>query len=100
MDITRRWYQLFPSALLLLAFSACSSKPEAQPTPAVKYEQQVVRRPGDSVEDAKVYVILDHKKCWVIHAEWLGRNGYKWPDDVKTIPAAELEKIPLGQPVE
>jgi hypothetical protein len=84
----------------LLVLASCGSAPVAQDAPENKYERQVVRRPGDSAEDTKVYVVLNHKKCWVIHAEWLGAHGYKWPDDVKTIPAAELDRIPLGQPIE
>jgi hypothetical protein len=44
-------------------------------------------------------VVLNHKRCWIIHAEWLAKHGYKWPDDVKTIPASELEQIPVGEPV-
>jgi hypothetical protein len=85
--------------MTIAALSGCGSKPVTTLAPSEKYENQIVRRPGDSPEDSKVYVVLDHKKCWIIHAEWLGRHGYKWPDDVRTISASELEQIPIGEPI-
>jgi hypothetical protein len=84
---------------LLVALVGCGLKKPAPSTLAEKYENQIVRRPGDSVEDSKVFVVLNHKRCWVIHSEWLPKHGYKWPDDVKTILASELEQIPVGEPV-
>jgi hypothetical protein len=67
---------------------------------ARKYERQLIRRPGASPEDGKVYVVIDGKKRWVTHAEWIQANGYKWPDDVRQIPASDLDAIPSGPPIE
>ena len=67
---------------------------------ATKYEHQLIRRPGASTEDGKVYVVIEGKKHWVTHAEWIQAHGYKWPDDVKQIPASDLDAIPSGPPIE
>jgi hypothetical protein len=67
---------------------------------AKKYEQQLVRRAGNSPEDVKVYVVIDGKKRWVTNAEWIQAHGYDWPNDVHEIPASELDAIPSGPPIE
>jgi uncharacterized membrane protein len=68
-------------------------------TAATRYNGLIVRRPGPSVEDSKVFLIRDGKKLWVSDGQWLAANGYKWPDDVTFIPAADLAAIPEGAPV-
>jgi hypothetical protein len=66
---------------------------------AAKYEHQMVRRPGTTPEDSKVYVVMDGKKRWVLHAKWFQAHGYNWPD-VHEIPASELDAIPTGPSIE
>jgi Flp pilus assembly protein TadD len=72
----------------------------ANETVASKYERQLIRRAGDSPEDAKVYVVMDGKKRWVTNAEWIQAHGYDWPHDVHEIPASELDAIPSGPTIE
>ena len=62
-------------------------------------EGQLVRRPGETPEDGKIYLVRDGIKHWVLDAKWLMRHGYHWPGDVIVIPAAELDSIPLGDPI-
>lgn len=91
---------------LALLGSACSktSEPKKSDAAAVantsavsKWEGSLVKRPaGNSVEDGKVYLVRDGKRCWVLSADWLKAHGYKFPDDVKVIPPEELDAIPLG----
>lgn len=61
-----------------------------------KWEGSLVRRPGNTPEDGKVYVVQGGIKRWVISGEWLKLHGYKFPDDVKVISVEELAAIPLG----
>ncbi len=97
---------LAASAILVLAGAGCSPASERNVAPGVqpaaansalsKWEGQLVRRPGNTPEDGKVYLIQDGKKRWVISADWLKRHGYNFPADVKEISANELAAIPLG----
>lgn len=95
--------------LIVVGCSPTSRSPESAASPsastsspaiAAKYEHQLVRRPGNAPEDGKVYVVLEGKKRWVTHAEWVRAHGYNWPNDVHEIPASELEAIPTGPPIE
>jgi hypothetical protein len=72
-------------------------KPHAsRETSISKWEGQVVRRPGSADEDGKVYLVQGGRKHWLLSAAWMTQHGYKWPDDVRVIPAEELAAIPLG----
>jgi hypothetical protein len=97
------------SLILVLGSAGCSGsetakKSEAKTAPIVdaasKWEGLLVKRPaGPTVEDGKVYLVRGGKRCWVLSAEWLKLHGYKFPDDVKEIPADELSSIPLGEEI-
>lgn len=94
----------------LTVLSVGCSKPETTaPTPnqevgaaapASKWEKRLVRRPGTSAEDGKVYVVQNGKKRWVVVGTWLKEHGYNWPDDVSVISAQELDSIPTGDPIQ
>ena len=64
------------------------------------YENKLVRRPGGSAEDGKVYVVQGGKKRWVVNASWFAGHGYKFPDDVHEISMGELDAIPTGDPIQ
>jgi hypothetical protein len=86
-------------ALVLgLAAAGCSHAPESGGA-ASKYETQLVRRGGSSVEDAKVYLVQGGRKRWIVNGSWIKAHGYAWPSDVHVIPAADLSKIPDGAPI-
>jgi hypothetical protein len=102
-------------ATICLTFSACSSHPslsaESSSTPvqtsastsaagAGVYEGKLVRRPGTTPEDGKVYLIEKGKKRWVIDSRWLSSHGFRFPEDVNEIPAAALDAIPGGDPIQ
>ena len=70
-----------------------------QPTIS-KWEGQLVRRPGTAPEDGKVFLVKDGKKHWVITGDWLKLHGYKFPDDVHVISAAELAQIPEAEVIQ
>jgi hypothetical protein len=112
-----RWRRLWSAkclatvgAVLCVVSVACSTTPRGPVAAdesakqgesiARKYERKLIRRPGASPEDGKVYVVIDGKKRWVTHAEWIQAHGYKWPDDVQQIPASDLDAIPSGPPIE
>lgn len=107
----REVYYRIPIGLILLLVSAGCSSPKANDAgsslatsrpiqaSAAKYEGKLVRRPGPTVEDSKVYEVMQGKKRWIANGDWIAAHGFKWPDDVNTISAAELEAIPLGEPI-
>jgi hypothetical protein len=64
-----------------------------------EYEGKLVRREGETVEDGKVYVVRGGRRHWVIRAEWITENGFRWPDDVNVLPFGDLERIPTGDPI-
>ena len=66
---------------------------------ALVYDSQLVRRPGPNPEDSKVFLIHDGQKRWVMNGHWITEHGYRWPDDVNVIPAANLALIPEGPPI-
>jgi hypothetical protein len=102
------------AAGLGLFISACSngSGPRTEPTgnppatqaappvPGAAYENKLVRRPGNNPEDGKVYVVQNGKKRWVVNASWFAAHGFKFPEDVHEISAAELDAIPTGDPIQ
>jgi hypothetical protein len=71
-----------------------------RPAAGAAYENKLVRRPGGSIEDGKVYLVQNGKKRWVVNASWFAANGYKFPDQVHQISAAELDAIPSGDPIQ
>ena len=92
---------------MFAAGSGCSMKPEAVeskqpggPNAAARYERQLVRRAGSTPEDEKVYVVEYGKRRWIVNSDWIRQHGYKWPEDVRMIRSAELDAIPLGEPIQ
>jgi uncharacterized membrane protein len=101
VSITARGYRI-PNDILLVPESELAAIPAGDPLPLPPrgtYEGQLVRRPGDTAEDGKVFVVRDGQKHWIIDGHWILVNGFKWPDDVKTIPASDLAQIPEGDAI-
>jgi hypothetical protein len=62
-------------------------------------EGQLIRRPGALPGDIKVYLLEGGRKRWIVDPLWFQDHGYKWPDDVCTIPPEQLNAIPTGVPI-
>jgi 2-polyprenyl-3-methyl-5-hydroxy-6-metoxy-1,4-benzoquinol methylase len=60
------------------------------------FEGCLVRRPGETYEDIKVYFVENGRKRWVTTADWIIAKGMKWPTDVRFITAEELDAILPG----
>ncbi len=93
--------------IAILFATGCSSTsplpaaPDSIPAAAAtKYDNMIVKRPGSSPEDGKAYLVRSGKKHWVVNAAWFSSNGYRFPEDVREIPAAELDAIPSGEPIQ
>jgi hypothetical protein len=96
---------------VVLCMWACSCGPTSTPpieksatvaTPsptASLYENELVRRPGTTVEDGKVYLVQNGTKRWIVNASWFAANGFKFPDDVRQISPADLDAIPTADPI-
>ena len=89
--------------LMIFSFAGCSKAPDSvspsSVSPAIKYEKKLIRRPGTTPEDGKVYVVLNGQRHWIWAGEWIRKNGMKFPDDVNEIPASELDSIPLADAI-
>jgi uncharacterized membrane protein len=68
-------------------------------TAALVYDGQLVRGPGPSPEDGRVYFVEDGKKHWVMNGQWIASHGFKTPDDINIIPQTDLVPIPEGDPI-
>ena len=62
------------------------------------FEGCLVRRPGETVEDQKVYFIDKGRKRWVTTGDWIIANGMSW-HDLQLITAEELEALLPGPPL-
>ena len=65
---------------------------------ASKWEGHLVRRPGTSLEDGRVYFVENGRKRWTSNPT-LVPERFKWPGDVTTISAGELSAIPAGESI-
>ena len=74
--------------------------PSAQTSAPSPYENKMVKKPGSGPEEGKVYLVRKGVKQWVVNASWFAANGYRFPRDVREIPAAELDAIPSGEPIQ
>jgi uncharacterized membrane protein len=86
-----------PNRLRMALHFHFSGAPETAP---LRYDDLIVRRPGDGVEDTKIYLVRGGQRHWIIDGRWLSSNGYAWPDDVNIVPAADLAAIPEGSPLQ
>lgn len=82
-----------------LAVAGCAHETSTTSSRSSVYENQLVRRTGNSAEDAKVYVVQNGRRRWIVFGSWIPAHGYAWPNDVHVISGEELQKIPLGQPI-
>jgi SAM-dependent methyltransferase len=78
---------------------AASTAKVTRQTFKTSFEGQLVRRPGDSPEDGKVYFVENGRKRWVTTSDWIVAKGFNWPGDVQLITAAELDAILPGPPL-
>ncbi len=96
---------VFGAAIML---AGCSNSEPSQPSTVASpsaassspYENLLIRRPGSSLEDGKVYIVQNGKKHWVINASWFASHGHKFPDDVRQISATDVDAIPPGDPIQ
>jgi hypothetical protein len=63
------------------------------------WENRLVQRTGSAPEDQKVFLVRNGERRWVQHGSWLLAHGYRWPNDVNHVRGAELDAIPLGEPI-
>ena len=87
------------AAVLLFAIGLGGCTPSNK-APGAAWENKLVRRPGDTPEDGKIYVVKNGTRHWILHAAWIGAHASELSGTgVQAISAAELEKIPLGDPI-
>lgn len=87
------------SGYLLYSMVTLKLEHSVDPPAQSEYEGKLVRRGGETPEDAKVYMVRDGRKHWIVSAGWIVRNGFRWPEDVIVLPYDELERIPTGDPI-
>jgi 2-polyprenyl-3-methyl-5-hydroxy-6-metoxy-1,4-benzoquinol methylase len=95
-----------------LALVMCARKPWKSAHQQSDYSQRIprqpfkmafagclVRRPGETPEDLKVYFVENGRKRWVTTADWIIAKGMRWPEDVQFVTAQELDAILTGPPL-
>ena len=85
-------FSIFAS-LLALMLAACTHPA------AGKWEDKLIRGPGNTPEASKVYLVRDGKRHWVTHSQWLVAHGYRWPQDVNMVTTDDVNAIPLADPI-
>lgn len=101
-DGERRWvksgdwlklhgYRL-PDDVHVISASELAEIPEVS-----NWEGQLIRRPGPTPEDGKIFLVKDGERHWVMSGDWLKLHGYRLPDDVRVISASELAQMPEGE---
>ena len=73
--------------------------PPSRPSDSSPFERRLIRRPGATLEDGKVYLVLHSAKHWVMDSRWIVRHGFRWPEDVQTVSREDLDSIPIGPPI-
>jgi hypothetical protein len=106
LSVSMKHFSLIITVTGLALFAGCATSPPAATPPAAQstaqsqWENKLVRRPGSAPEDGKIYWVKDGRKHWIVNASWITAHGYKWPDDVNEIPAAELDAIPVADAIQ
>ncbi len=67
--------------------------------PALDFENKLVRREGNTVEDAKVFVVRGGMRHRILFTTWIVSHGFHWPEDLQTLPAAQFDTIPEGDAI-
>jgi uncharacterized membrane protein len=99
LAVTSRGYR-WPDDIIPVSDQELAAIPPGAPLqPPNDYDGKLVRRQGSGPEDAKVYVVRNGEKHWIIDGQWITRNGYHWPEDVHIIPGPDLAAIPEGAPI-
>jgi len=86
----------WPGDVIVIPRTQLDAIPLGDAAVDLDYEGKLVRRPGSTAEDIKVYIVKDGVKHWVPDKRWIIENGFRWPDDVRVISASELDAIPTG----
>jgi SAM-dependent methyltransferase len=79
------------------AATARASRKSSTPPPSL--EGRLVRVPGATVEDQRVFLIEKRRKHWVTNAEWLAGRGLRLEDTIeidREILSAIFEGAPVG----
>ena len=90
-------------SVTVICLGCSSDKTPVAPSETVsisRYENKLIRRPGATPEDGKVYVVKEGKKRWVVNASWFPAHGFTFPGDVQEISVAEFDSIPTGEPIQ
>jgi uncharacterized membrane protein len=68
-------------------------------SPAMRYQGRLVSLHGMSGQEQPMFLVDRGARHLLEDRNWMVRNGYSWPDDVVFIRSAELETIPMGDPL-
>lgn len=69
--------------------SRLGQSPEAQ-----RYDGRLIRVPGNSPEEQKVFFVHHGKRCWISSMNWILSRGMA--ANIQVISPAELRAIPIG----
>ena len=96
------------TGMLIFVESGCSSdapgpkteSPQAHTAPVSPLENKMIRRPGKTPEDSKVYVVQGGQKHWVVNAAWFSAHGFRFTAVVTEVTPSVFDSIPTGEPIQ
>ena len=60
-----------------------------------RYEERLLGVEEGRDQD-KVYIVYQGKRYWITDFSWIPHDGFRWPEDLIKVPAAEFASIPEG----
>jgi ABC-type polysaccharide/polyol phosphate transport system ATPase subunit len=60
---------------------------------------RLFRGNGTVLEEQKIFIIRDGRKHWILHGDWLAKNGFSYPQDVDFVEGGVMEQIPDGEAI-
>jgi hypothetical protein len=73
--------------------------PVHQFTAVKELEGKLVRRPGVTPDDMRVFLVKNGIRHWILRGSWIQEHGYRWPDDVRVVDPGLLAAMPEGEPM-
>ena len=63
-----------------------------------RWENRLIQGP-DTLPNRRVYLVRNGRRRWIVHDSWMGAHGFGWPSGINRVSSAELDAIPLGDPI-
>ena len=72
---------------------------ESAPEKVSSLEGRLIKQPGDSAEEGKVYVVKGGKRRWIVHGSWIAARASEFPAGVEVLSSSDVLAVPLDDPI-